>query len=180
MIEAALFMSPKPLRTKDLSKITGIASLGEIEKRLEELRKEYKGKGMEIVRNPEGWFMEVRKEMLPRVAHLAPYSDLRDGHKRTLALIAYREPIRQSEVVRIQGNKAYAYVKFLTKKGLIKSEKEGRTRILMLTNEFERYFGKEKQRIKEMLEQGVKQTGEGKKEEKEPGSDVNDIPFEGD
>ncbi|MCK4531484.1 MAG: SMC-Scp complex subunit ScpB, partial [Candidatus Aenigmarchaeota archaeon] len=108
----------------------------------------------------------VKTDLLPKVAHLTPYSDLKDGHKRTLALIAYKEPIKQSEIVRIQGNKAYSYIKLLTKKGLIKSEKEGRTRILMLTKEFERYFGEEKERIKEMLEQGLK-GAEETKEEKE-------------
>ncbi|NIO19709.1 MAG: SMC-Scp complex subunit ScpB [Candidatus Aenigmarchaeota archaeon] len=161
LIEAALFMSPRPLTVEDISKITGVSSLGKIEERLEELRKEYEGKGIEIIRSPEGWVMQVKNEMLPRVAHLARYSDLRDGHKRTLALVAYREPVKQSEIVRIQGNKSYAYIKLLIKKGLIKSEKEGRTRILTLTREFERYFGEEKERIREMLEQGVKQREEG-------------------
>ena len=153
LIEAALFMSSRPLTTEEISRITGIGSLGKIEERLEELRKEYEGRGFEIVRSPEGWVMEVRSEILPKVSHLARYSDLSGGHKRTLALIAYREPVKQSEIVRVQGNKAYAYIKFLLKKGLVKSEKEGRTRILTLTKEFERYFGEDKERIKEMLEQ---------------------------
>jgi segregation and condensation protein B len=153
LIEAALFMSSRPLTTEDLSKLTGIGSLGKIEERLEELRKEYEGRGFEIVRTPEGWSMEVRSEMLPKVAHLTRYSDLSGGQKKTLALIAYREPVKQSEIVRMQGNKAYSYIKRLVRKGLVKSEKEGRTRILMLTKEFERYFGEDKQRIKEMLEQ---------------------------
>lgn len=166
LIEAALFMASRPMSTEDLSKITGFPA-DKVEKRLEELRKEYEGKGIEVIRNPEGWGMRVKTDLLPKVAHLTPYSDLRDGHKRTLALVAYREPIKQSEVVRIQGNKAYAYIKLLTKKGLIKSEKEGRTRILMLTKEFERYFGEEKERIKEMLEQGLKGAGERETQETE-------------
>ncbi len=159
-------MSSRPLTTEEISKITGIGSLGKIEERLEELRKEYEGKGIEVVRNPEGWAMEVRSEILPKVAHLTKYSDLSGGHKRTLALIAYREPVRQSEIIRIQGNKAYAYIKLLAKKGLIRSEKEGRTRILMLTKEFERYFGEEKQRIKEILGQEARKLEKKENEEK--------------
>ncbi len=185
LIEAALFMSSRPMTSEEISKITGFPAK-RVEERLEELRKEYEGKGIEIVRNPDGWNMRVKPDILPKVAHLTPYSDLKDGHKRTLALVAYREPIKQSEVVRIQGNKAYSYIKLLTKKGLIKSEKEGRTRILMLTKEFERYFGEEKERIKEMLEQGVGGT-EKKEEEKEqetkekPDSDFAEIiPFDKD
>jgi segregation and condensation protein B len=151
------------MTSEEISKLTGFPA-DRVEQRLEELRKEYEGKGVEIVRNPDGWGMRVKPDLLPKVAHLTPYSELKDGHKRTLALVAYKEPIKQSEVVRIQGNKVYAYIKLLIKKGLIKSEKEGRTRILMLTKEFERYFGEEKERIKEMLEQGLKET-EGKEQE---------------
>ncbi len=157
LIEAALFMSPKPLNIEEISKIVGISSLGEIEKIIEGLAKEYEesNRGMEIVKLPEGWFMRVKQELLPKVAHLTPYSDLKDGHKRTLALIAYKEPIKQSDVIHIQGNKAYGYIKFLEKKGLVKTEKHGRTRILHLTSEFERYFGEQREKIKEMLSKAV-------------------------
>lgn len=156
LIEAALFMSSRPMSAEEISKITGVTP-GNVGKMLEVLCREYAGeaKGVEIIRSPEGWEMRVKPELLPKVAHLTPYSDLRDGHKRTLALVAYKEPVKQSEVVRIQGNKAYSYIKFLRKKGLIKSEKEGRTMKLMVTKEFERYFGLEKERIKEMLNKGM-------------------------
>jgi segregation and condensation protein B len=156
LIEAALFMSSRPMSAEEISRITGVAP-GNVEKTLDILCKEYNGevKGVEIIRVPEGWEMRVKPELLPKVAHLTPYSDLKDGHKRTLALVAYKEPLRQSEAVKIQGNKAYNYIKFLRKKGLIKSEKEGRTIKLSLTKEFERYFGLEKERIKEMLQKGL-------------------------
>lgn len=163
IIEAALFMSTRPMTTKELSKISGHPP-ERVEERLEELRKDYEGKGFEVIRSPDGWNMRVAPDLLPKVAHLTPYSELRDGHKRTLALVAYKEPIKQSEVVRIQGNKCYSYIKLLIKKGLIKSEKQGRTKILSLTKEFERYFGEEKERIKEMLQKGME--AEEKKEEK--------------
>ena len=119
LIEAALFMSARTLTTDEISKITGFPS-GKVEDGLNELSREYEGKGIEIVRGADGWGMRVKPDLLPKVAHLTPYSDLRDGHKRTLALVAYKEPIKQSEIVRIQGNKSYAYIKLLIKKGLIK------------------------------------------------------------
>lgn len=177
IIEAALFMSSRPMSSQEISKITGFPS-EHVEERLEELRKEYEGKGVEIVKNPDGWGMQVKPDILPKVAHLTPYSDLKDGHKRTLALVAYKEPIKQSEVVRIQGNKSYSYIKLLVRKGLIKSEKEGRTRILMLTKEFERYFGEEKERIKEMLEQGLGEREETKEEEKEEQTEEAEVKEE--
>jgi hypothetical protein len=101
----------------------------------------------------------VRPRLLPSVAHLTPYSDLGEGPKRTLALVTLKEPVRQSEIIKTQGNKAYSYIKDLIKKGLIVSEKEGHTKILKLTQEFERYFGEEKQKIKEQLQRHLESSG---------------------
>jgi len=151
LIEAALFMTNRPLKIKELSKIIDVNSLGYVREVIEELKNEYQERGIEIIEFPDGWMMHVRQEFLNKVKHLTPYSDLAEGHKRALAIIAYKEPIKQSELIKIQGNKAYNYIKFLEKKGLIKSEREGRTKTLMLTIEFERYFGDTRANIREKL-----------------------------
>lgn len=155
LIEAALFMSSRPLDLDELAKIAGIHSLGYVKDLLEKLKKDYEGRGIEVVNSPHGWEFQVRQELLSKVAHLTPYSDISEGSKRSLALIASREPLRQSELITIQGNKAYSYVKELEKRGLINSEKHGRSRILKLTQEFERYFGEEKGKIKKMLQEAT-------------------------
>lgn len=151
VIEAALFMGTKPLSLVELARITGLGSLGTLKQLLEDLRTEYAERGVQVVETPQGWSMQVSQEMLPRVAHLTPYSDLSEGCKRTLALIVYKEPLAQSELIRIQGNKAYAYVKKLKRMELIKTEKKGRTKMLSLTKEFENYFGQEKSKVREQL-----------------------------
>ena len=151
IIEAALFISSRPLKLEELAKIAGIASLGHVKDLLEELREEYRERGIEIVENVDGWYMQVKNEILPMVAHLTPYSDLSEGHRRTLALIAYKEPIKQSEIVRLQGNKAYSYLRFLENKGLIKTKKVKRTRLVYLTKAFEQYFGEDKEKIRERI-----------------------------
>jgi len=151
ILEAALFISAKPLMLDDLGKILGVNSLGYVKTILEKLQKEYEQRGIEIANTREGWTMQVKPEILPNVSHLTPYSDIPEGCKRTLALIAYKEPAKQSEIIKIQGNKAYSYIKLLARKGLISIEKKGHTKVLKLTKEFERYFGAEKEKIKEML-----------------------------
>ncbi len=151
LIEAALFISPRPLMINELGKISGVHSLGHVKEILEELQREYSGRGMEIVSTPNGWEMQVPTSLLPRVSHLTPHSDLSGGQKRTLALVAYKEPVKQSDIIKIQGNKAYSYIKDLVKRGLIKSEKKGHTKILSLTPEFERYFGESRESVKERL-----------------------------
>jgi segregation and condensation protein B len=156
LIEAALFMASRTMTADEIAKVTGVTPRN-VEKMLDTLVKEYavENKGVEIIRNPEGWEMRVKPDIMPKVAHLTHYSDLKDGHKRTLALVVYKEPVKQSHVVEMQGNKAYNYIKTLRKKGLLKAEKSGRTVNLMVTKEFERYFGLERAKIKEMLHRGL-------------------------
>lgn len=152
IIEAALFISYRPLMVDELAKIIGVNSLGYVKDILEKLQKKYSDSGIEIVSTPQGWQMQVRSEFLSKVSHLTPYSDLSEGCKRTLALILYKEPVKQSDIIKIQGNKAYSYIKHLVKLGLIKIEKQGHTKILSVTKELERYFGEEKEKIKEKLQ----------------------------
>ncbi|MBN2331423.1 MAG: SMC-Scp complex subunit ScpB [Candidatus Aenigmarchaeota archaeon] len=151
LLEAALFMASEPLELERLSKIVGISSLGYLKGILTELEHEYKEKGFHLRESSEGWMFQVDGRFLPHVASLTPYSDLPEGEKRTLALVAYKEPLMQAEVIKTQGNKAYTYIKHLAKRGLIRAEKQGRTKSLSLTQEFERYFGENKEAIKERL-----------------------------
>ncbi|MBU0898662.1 MAG: SMC-Scp complex subunit ScpB [Nanoarchaeota archaeon] len=162
IIEAALFISNQPLMIDELGKIAGINSLGYVKEVLTGLQKEYEEKGMEIVSTQDGWEMQVRASVLPQVAHLTPYSDMPEGCKRSLALIIYKEPITQAEIINIQGNKAYAYLKKLRKIGLIRTERFGRTKKIILTQEFERYFGEEKSKVKKVLSDAVERSIQGK------------------
>ncbi|MCK4714808.1 MAG: SMC-Scp complex subunit ScpB [Candidatus Aenigmarchaeota archaeon] len=180
-MEAALFISSTPLTLDQLARITGINSLGHVKELIESLQEDYEGKGIEIFNSADGYTMQVRPQMLPKVAHLTPYSDLAEGPKRTLALVTLKEPVRQSEIIKTQGNKAYSYIKDLKKRGLILTEKEGHTKILKLTQEFERYFGEEKAKIKEQLERHLEAAGkEGEpvydsEEPTEPGKDSQEF-----
>ena len=156
VLEAALFMSSRPLKVTELAKISGVGSVGHLKGLLGELEKEYSERGLLVLESPEGWHMQVRSEVLPQVAHLTPYADLSEGCKRALALIVYKEPFAQSELIKIQGNKAYNYIRKLERAGLVRSEKAGRTKMLKLTQEFENYFGETKEEVKERLASELK------------------------
>ncbi len=158
-MEAALFISSNPLTLDQLARITGINSLGHVKELIEGLQKDYDGRGIEIFGSADGYAMQVKPQVLPKVAHLTPYSDLGEGPKRTLAIITLKEPVKQSVIIKMQGNKAYTYIKDLKKRGLVITEKEGHTKILKLTQEFERYFGEEKSKVKEQLERYLQGTG---------------------
>jgi segregation and condensation protein B len=153
LIEAALFMSPDPVKLNTLSKVTGITSKRELKQLLGQIKEEHEvdTKGMELAITPDGYHFRVKDNYIDQVSGLTPHSDLSDGMLRTLGLVALRQPMQQSDIVKIQGNKSYGYIKKLEEKGLIDSEKSGRTKILRTTSEFERYFGKSLKDIQEKL-----------------------------
>lgn len=161
ILEAALFVADRPMRVEELSRVSG-HSPGHVRKALVELVEEYDGRALEIAETPEGWHMRVRHDILPRVAHLTPHSDLSEGCKRALALVLYKEPVKQSEIVKMQGNKAYGYIKKLRKKGLVKAVKKGHTMVLELTQEFESYFGERKEKLRDRLEGALESGTVGK------------------
>ncbi len=151
LIEAALFTSTKPLKIDEISRIVGVSSLGLVKKIVEELKHDYAKNGIEILEVADGYQMQVRKELIHKVSGLTPHQDLSTGLKKALAMIVYKEPLKQSELIDMQGSKAYDYVKELEERGMIKREPFKRTKILKLTKEFESYFGVEKEKVKEMV-----------------------------
>jgi len=159
LLEATLFVSDKPLSLERLSKIVGVGNPEKIKKLIEEIKKELEkeDRGIELAETPEGYELRVKQEYREKVAKLAPFADLSDGMLRTLAIVAIKQPIKQSTIVKFQGNKTYRYVASLEAKGLIRTEKAGRTKIITTTPEFERYFGKSTEELKKMLEEKVKE-----------------------
>ena len=153
LIEAALFVSETPLTVNTLSKISGVESTTEIKTILDEIKRELEtsSRGIELALTGEGYQFQVKDQLLDKVANLTTYSDISKGALRTLGLVALRQPIMQSDIIKVQGNKAYNYIRGLEKKRLIRTEKAGRTKKIFTTKEFERYFGKSLDEIKEKL-----------------------------
>ena len=156
LIEAALFVSENPLNLRTLSKISGITSTRELKQILNRIKKEFdaSSRGIELALTAEGYQLQVKDQFLEQVSGLTTYADISKGALRTLSLVALRQPMLQSDIVKIQGNKAYNYIKNLEKKGLIKAEKVSRTKSISTTKEFERYFGKSLNEIRDRLKIG--------------------------
>jgi len=157
LIEAALFMSENPLTIRELGKIANVSSKSEIKQILEELKKdlENSSRGITLALTGEGYQFQVKTKFANKVSNLTPYSDLNPGSLRALGIIALNQPITQADIVKIQGNKVYNYIKKLEKRGLIRTEKQGRTKILATTREFENYFGSNLHNIQQELKDGI-------------------------
>ncbi len=156
LLEAALFVSDKPLSLEMLSSIVD-APLDEVESLLKDLKLELEkdDRGIELAQTPNGFELRIKSKYRDKVAKIAPLADLSDGVMRTLGIIVMKQPVKQSLIVKYQGNKAYGYIKNLEERGLIKTEKAGKTKICTTTPEFEKYFGKSADEIKKYLEKSL-------------------------
>lgn len=151
-IEAALFMSPEPLTVDKLKNLAG-TDYSKTIKLIENLEEDYESRStaLEIRKRNKGYELTLKDSYFDQVGHLATGPDLKKSELRTLGLIAIKQPIKQSKVAKIIGNKAYRYVGELEKRGFIDTEKEGQTRILSTTDKFQKYFGKDPEEIRSSL-----------------------------
>ena len=86
------------------------------------------------------WIFEVKPELS---AHL-PGSFRAEIPQRLLpaaALVAYHQPMAQSQLVDMLGQRAYDHVRDLADMGLIDRRRDGLTRRLTTTRRFAEYFG---------------------------------------
>ncbi len=141
VIEAALFASGRTLTPRELADLSALSE--ERARTLaDDLAKEYAARdsGIEIKSIGESYSMQVRFGLAGRVLSFAP-KEIEAPLIRTLAIIAYKQPIKQSHLVEIRGNKSYDHVKELEERGLINAEKFSRTKLLTTTRCFADYFG---------------------------------------
>ena len=143
VMEAALFTSPGALLIKDLAKILNV-NVAETRVFANELIHEYEAKdtSLEIRAEPEGIRMAVKGEYENFVGHMAAAPELHKGIMKTLAYIAYKQPVKQADVINFRNSKAYEHIKLLKEKGFIKKEKKGITYLIYTTPKFREYFGK--------------------------------------
>jgi segregation and condensation protein B len=146
-VEAALFISGRFLNIQELIMLTDInpIMLKEILKRLE---KKHTGGAIQIVNRNNSWKMDVSEKYNYMINKLATgNAEFTKAEQETLAVIAYKQPIKQSVVIKIRGNKAYDHIKKFIELGLLQSKKVGHTNDLTLSEEFYEYFSVQKKTI---------------------------------
>ena len=153
MLEAILFTTMEPLSLKQIKKIMGISEK-ELIKLIDELKIEYEDEthGL-MVWDIGGYKITVKSEYKDYISSLTPHSDMSRGLLRVLSIIAFHQPIEQSEIVKVIGNRTYEYVKKLESKNFVKSDKKSRTKILTVTSDFEKYFGTRSDELKKFLKE---------------------------
>lgn len=157
-IEAALFISGRFLSLQELVAFTDINPIL-LRELIERIQEKYDDdSAIEILSQGENWKMDVKQEYRDMVNRLATgTAEFSKAEQETLAVIAYKQPVKQSVIVKIRGNKAYDHVAHFIEIGLVHAKKVGHTKELSLSGEFYDYFS---------LQKKEKEEPSGKKEEK--------------
>ena len=173
IMEAALFTSPAAVGMRELAKLIE-SNVAETRVMINEMIHEYESKdtSLEIRSETDGVRMAVKEKYEDHVGHMAASPELHKGIMKTLAYIAYKQPVKQSEVINFRNSKAYEHIKLLKEKGFIQKNKQGITYIISTTAKFREYFGKDAGKGKhiEVTDAEIKETVEQTKIEEEPSS----------
>ena len=140
-VEAVLFAVGKEITSERVASLC-MLEVKEVEEIIAKLSADYlqRDHSLNIVKKDSGWKLTVRDEFVPLVSSIVSSTELERPLMETLAVIAWKYPIVQSEVIKLRSAAAYDHMKILEERGFIAKEKAGRTYKLKLTPKFFEYF----------------------------------------
>ena len=144
LIESVLFSASKPVSINEIKEATSLAPK-KITETLEDLIQDYNvtrknATSMEIVKAGNKYAMQVKKRY-DESSRMVANPDIQSNLLKTLSLIAFHQPVKQSNLRRMIGVKAYDHVDELAELKLINTKKHGATELLTTTKRFPEYFG---------------------------------------
>ena len=141
LVEAALFSAGKPVSLEEISLSTRIDP-ALVKLYLKKLISSYSRRdtSLEVIKAGRKYSLRIREKYVERISALAA-PEVNPKLLKTAALIAYHQPMKQSDLVDMYGSKIYDHVKELSSLGLIRARREGSTKILTTTHRFSEVFG---------------------------------------
>ncbi|MEM2427324.1 MAG: SMC-Scp complex subunit ScpB, partial [Candidatus Hadarchaeales archaeon] len=128
LVYAALYASDRPLTLGELKEVLGTSSETYVGKVVEELRKELERSPFELVNTArDAVMLRLREEYLPKLKGLVRKVRPSRGMLKTLAVIAYEQPIHLSRLARLRGGHVYEHVRQLVSLGFVEARRVGRT-----------------------------------------------------
>ncbi len=139
-VEAALFIAGRFLNLQELIMLTDINPIM-LKEILHRLEKKYSDGVLRLINRSNSWKMDVAEKYHYLINKLATGSaEFTKAEQETLAIIAYKQPIKQSVIIKIRGNKSYDHIKKFRELGLVIAKQTGHTLNLSLSEEFYEYF----------------------------------------
>ena len=163
LLEATLFGAGRSMSVAELSTALGYDE-DEMLDSLYSLRstlKRRRGGALQVAEVGDRWAIEVKPDI---ASHLPKETKTEIPQKllKAAALIAYHQPMPQSRLVELLGQKAYDYVRELAQLGMVDRRKDGNTRRLSTTRRFSETFGcpyTDRKKVKKWFREQVKTTG---------------------
>ena len=143
IVEAALYVSGRPLDLKTVGSVLGTRSYRKVKSLISDLAEKYSklDGALEIIElQDERYVMQLRNDYLQEVKRLSMRPLVSRATLQTLAYVAFRQPVAQAHVALVRGGAIYGQIRELRKLGLVSTEKLGKTQILKTTDIFSDYF----------------------------------------
>jgi segregation and condensation protein B len=167
-VEAILFAAGRFVDEDHIAKLLG-EDIRKVRKALEELQAAYEKRGEEsslrLVHEERSWKLHVKDTYLDLVSKLVSDKEIATTVLETLAIIAWRNPAMQAELIKIRGPAAYEHVTELIERGYITKEASGRSFKLKVTDKFFEYFDIEGRDDLKKLFKGVEEAADQKQAE---------------
>ena len=163
LLEATLFGAGRSMSVTELCESLGydedemLDSLYSLRSTLRRRR----GGALQIAEVGDRWAIEVKPEIAEHLPKEAK-TELPKKLLKAASLIAYHQPMSQSRLVELLGQKAYDYVRELAQHGMIDRRKDGNTRRLTTTRRFSEAFGcpyTDRKKVKAWFREQVQKTG---------------------
>lgn len=142
LIEATLFGAGRSMSVEELAVDLEVEET-EITTSLESLRtslKRRRGGALQLAEINGRWALEVK----PKVAQHLPCNaktDIPPKLLKSASLIAFHQPMMQSRLVELLGQRTYDHVRELVQLGLVERRRHGNTKRLSTTRRFSEVFG---------------------------------------
>ena len=153
-VEAILFAAGRKVTLQELCELCNIKEPGLVKLAVKEFQQELteRDAAVFLTEETDGWKLTVRESYLPLVQNITPHTELDPALLETLAVIAWKQPVLQAEIVRIRSTTAYEHIKVLEEMGFVSKEKQGRSFVLKATGKFFDYFDlPDKEAVREMF-----------------------------
>jgi len=139
-VEAALFIAGRFLTLQELIMLTDVNPIM-LKEILHRLKKKYSTGVLRIIQRGNSYKMDIAEQYHYLINKLATgTTEFTKAEQETLAIIAYKQPVKQSVVIKIRGNKSYDHIKKFRELGLVVAKQNGHTLDLSLSEEFYEYF----------------------------------------
>ncbi|HSV42685.1 MAG TPA: SMC-Scp complex subunit ScpB [Methanomassiliicoccales archaeon] len=141
MVEAVLFSSGAPMRATEIGDATGL-SPDAVRRAIKRLTEEYdeRSSAIEICKTGLKYSMQLRRDAA-RFADQFGKMELSEHVLKTASIIAYNQPILQSDLAKKMGSDVYEDIRSLRHNGMVTGKKKGQTWLLTTTPKFSEYFG---------------------------------------